>query len=356
MIKIFALVKYMCKSAYLRVKYRSVFPLIPDSLIDSFNTWDLDLGWSPRPNTKKRESLNGVKQNNYISIDSDGSRLRPRGCDSLNASASGQRDIAIFGDSFAMCREVDDHQTIAWNLEYTYGIACSNFGVGGYGLDQALLRLEKILGQRSFSDVMVIVCPATIARSISIYRHWLEPGNILAVKPRFLVDGDQLVLYHNPVSDKSQLKNLENLSVSIQSNDGCYEMFSKGLLTPSAKTIYEHNIEAWSSHDKLFRLMLRRYLYLAEKFNFKPYFLLLPDSTTARLSAKGRKFQFQTSLISASLEFKGIEIRDLTDDLPSLVNLQVAYTNGKFGHFSPEANEAIAGWIYRNFLDGGKVQ
>ena len=309
------------------------------------------MGWSPRPNSKKRESLNGVREHIYISIDSDGSRLRPRGCGFPNAGASGQRNIAIFGDSFAMCREVDDHQTIAWNLEYMYGIACSNFGVGGYGLDQALLRLEKILGQRSFSDVIVIVCPATIARSISVYRHWLEPGNVLAVKPRFLVDGGQLVLYRNPVSDKSQLKNLENLSVSIQSHDGCYEMFSKGLLTPSAKAIYEYSMDAWSSQNKLFRLMLQRYLCLAKKFDFRPYFLLLPDSTTAREVAKGRRFQFQQSLTSANQEFEGIEIRDLTDHLPSLINLRVAYTNGSSGHFCPVANQAIAGWIFREFFE-----
>ncbi len=73
-----------------------------------------------------------------------------------------------------------------------------NFGVGNYGFDQALLRLERELPSLECRVVIMGVVPETISRVQSYWKHYFEYGNTLAFKPRFILEGDRLV--HHPLT------------------------------------------------------------------------------------------------------------------------------------------------------------
>jgi hypothetical protein len=63
-----------------------------------------------------------------------------------------------------------------------------NYGVGNYGFDQALLRFEK--NKHIQLEITIIgIVPETINRINSIWKHYLEFGNIYGFKPSFFIKG-----------------------------------------------------------------------------------------------------------------------------------------------------------------------
>lgn len=74
-----------------------------------------------------------------MSFTEDGRRFDP----AENASAA--HKIYIFGDSFSQGYGVDDFSTYSHFLNLKLGGVVSNFGVGGYGAYQSLLRMRQVL-------------------------------------------------------------------------------------------------------------------------------------------------------------------------------------------------------------------
>ena len=97
--------------------------------------------------------------------------------------------VSVYGDSFTWSSEVD-HQS-AWPevLSGLIQARVDNFGVGGYGSDQALLRYETNRNERS-QIVMLVHLTENILRNVNQYRDLLYHGSGCAFKPRFLVLSD----------------------------------------------------------------------------------------------------------------------------------------------------------------------
>ena len=105
-----------------------------------------------------------------------------------------------------------------------------NFGVGNYGLDQAILRFEKIYFNLHPKYVIFIVVPETICRIQSMWKHFFEYGNILAFKPRFIVDKDSLKLLRCPLKSINNAE-INNAIIYSKKNDIFYKKkFQKDLI------------------------------------------------------------------------------------------------------------------------------
>jgi hypothetical protein len=57
----------------------------------------------------------------------------------------GDAVILVAGNSYAHGNEVDDNETLPAQLEQLLGVPTANLGVSGYGPDQALLKLERMI-------------------------------------------------------------------------------------------------------------------------------------------------------------------------------------------------------------------
>lgn len=143
------------------------------------------LGW-PRP-TRGKEGGDG--------FDASGSRLSPAHPDPATPAL-----VSLYGDSMTEGLEVD-HQA-AWGnqLARLIGGRVANFGVAGYGTDQAYLRFlhnehdrAPIVLLNHFSD--------DIRRNVNQWRYLLStsPGGELGFKPRFLVDASGSALEPVPL-------------------------------------------------------------------------------------------------------------------------------------------------------------
>ena len=211
-------------------RYFVEFPSVSDQILKKFVTWHKDLGWCPPPGLRKTDinetSMSGHSFNkastNYC-IDYRGARIGFPFWDPKST-----QKIALFGDSFCMSREVADNETIGWHLSERSKCAVENYGVGGYGLDQAFLRLKHVLSVKNkkekLTDILLIITPYTLARAVSVYRHYLEPGNTLAVKPRAAISRDgSLFFVPSPLKKKTDLKSLSRFSDHFHKWDRHYK-------------------------------------------------------------------------------------------------------------------------------------
>lgn len=185
--------------------------------------WDPELGWTRKPNTSKEERGAENRITRY-SIGPDSARVNP-GFE--NASPA----ILLYGDSYAFARQVNDNETWAHFLSQSLGQNVVNKGVGNFGFDQALLRLEREQPEKTVRTVVIAVVPETICRVLSVWKHFSEYGNTLAVKPRFDLRPDGLTLIENRIRTPDDFNRLdEHLSFFKEADFFYRRKFSRDMI------------------------------------------------------------------------------------------------------------------------------
>ena len=172
-----------------------LLPLLPPepivrAWIDQRNTAvylapDELLGWVPRPSSA------GLT---YVS-NAQGVRAFPTDRVYTSTPAAGRVRIATFGDSFTHCDEVTNDHTWQYALEQSDPrLEVMNYGVPGYGTDQAHLRHEREIGRARPHISVLGIWVENICRNLNIFRFYLVPSGGMSAKPRFVLQGDQLEL------------------------------------------------------------------------------------------------------------------------------------------------------------------
>lgn len=196
-------------------------PKITPGLVRKFfeHGYDPELGWIRKPNTFK------VDSGKPYGIDQSGSRCNP-GHEHLPIL------VSTYGDSYAFCRECEDRETWQWYLAELIGGQVLNFGVGNYGLDQALMRLKREYPKNSTPVVVMAIVPETIARIQSVWKHYYEYGNLLGFKPRYVLEGDKLKLVPNYIDSEEKFYRIGEFIDEVRRNDYFYHsQFQKDSLS-----------------------------------------------------------------------------------------------------------------------------
>ncbi|MEO0565742.1 MAG: SGNH/GDSL hydrolase family protein, partial [Chloroflexota bacterium] len=167
-------------------------------------TYDAVLGWSPRPNAT---GLGGLWTSNDAAI---------RAAEPYETvPQDGVLRIALFGGSFTAGDEVADAETWAQTLETSLnaaGVATEvlNFGVNGFGTDQAYLRWQSI-GQTFRPDIVILgFMPENIMRNVNIFRPvYLPNANFIYSKPRYVLQNGRLTTVNStPLTPTEMLEAL----------------------------------------------------------------------------------------------------------------------------------------------------
>jgi hypothetical protein len=159
----------------------------------SFHIYDDLLGWTLGPN---RHSANG-----QYWASSEGLRAPHEGVSFGRISE--QTDIALVGDSFTFGYEVKHEETYGYYLEQMLGsqFRVLNFGVSGYGLDQAALRYEKDVRHQWKAKIVVLgFISHDVERTMWIYPSISGPGwwDYPFSKPRLILRREKLVNLNVP--------------------------------------------------------------------------------------------------------------------------------------------------------------
>ena len=121
-------------------------------------------------------------------MDKIGSRVNPYFPDTSEIPC-----VSVYGDSFSWSEEVN--AASAWPAQLSKLLNCrvNNFGVGGFGTDQALIRLY---GNKTDQPEVLIMgfFSENIMRNVNQFRGLLSssPKEQFGFKPRFIVENDQL--------------------------------------------------------------------------------------------------------------------------------------------------------------------
>ena len=367
-------------------------PILDSKGLEKFfkHGYDPKLGWERKPNTTHKE--NGRYGQTSYNINEIGSRYNP-GHEDLDSI------ISFFGDSFAFCRQVDDHETIQWYLSELTGLGILNFGVGNYGADQAYLKMEKEIEKIDSKIIVLGVVPATITRILSVWKHYFEYGNTFAFKPRFDLKEGNLILIRNFIDSESKFYKYSDYIDDIKKKDYFYkEKFRKEIikfpflyyiLRNAKRNLVLINILLFSKFLKIFginnkaleeyplmkileiNLSWRRRLFtenystdilygiidnfiaLSKKRTFKPIFLMMPQKNDV-MSIKNNGPYYDNFIKTISKKLFTI---DLTPYLIDNIDLDLLYSNDdKYGgHFSKHGNSFIADIIYKEFKKHGLI-
>jgi hypothetical protein len=190
-------------------------PNLPTEELEKFivNGYDAELGWVRKPNTSKYEKgKTGITEWN---INEKGARKNPN-------FEEEEIKISCYGDSFTFCRQVNDNETWEHYLSKKTNSNIQNFGVGNYGIDQALLRLKREIHNNKTNIVIMAVVPDTISRILSIWKHYYEYGNTFAFKPRYKIKNEEIVLVKNIIDQKSILYEYKKKIDKIKKDDFFY--------------------------------------------------------------------------------------------------------------------------------------
>jgi hypothetical protein len=134
---LFIIVSLQRRSFPWLITKKDELPIFNSQALQKFIDYSFDphLGWVRKPDSSGTE--NGQKGPITFNIDSLGSRT--------NSFEKSPPVIAAFGDSYAFCRQVEDDETWEAHLSRQEGFGVLNFGIGNYGVDQALLRYEGMI-------------------------------------------------------------------------------------------------------------------------------------------------------------------------------------------------------------------
>jgi hypothetical protein len=203
---------------------RSAAALARASAGKTFLTADPDLGWTIGPSRISRDyNREGVER--YLKRQG---RPVPRAAvdaqrDIYASSVEGLRSplpgislvrpaanrIAVVGDSFTFGLEVRFEDTWAHQLQLASGPETQvlNFGVDGYGVDQAYLRYRRDVASWQPERVILSVIDDDLRRSMCVYAFLcFRSFGMPFVKPRFEMDGDgELVPVNLPLPEPAVL-------------------------------------------------------------------------------------------------------------------------------------------------------
>jgi hypothetical protein len=131
--------------------------------------------------------------------------------------------VSVYGDSATYAEDVSDSETWSAQLSRQLGCRVANYGVPGYGTDQSFLRFS--LNQRDEAPVVVLShFSADIRRNVNQLRNLLTSNSRVMLKPRFVLEGNQLRLIPLPQLSAARIAELFTAPAAVVE----YEYFLPG--------------------------------------------------------------------------------------------------------------------------------
>jgi hypothetical protein len=317
----------------------------------------------------------------YVAHDQDlGWTIKPNGStDLFRANSAGLRGdkeyselpsselvrIATFGDSFTHGDEVRNEDTWQAQLERCNAkLEVLNFGVGGYGPDQAYLRYQKVGRKYSASIILIGFLSENIYRTMNVFRPFYAPHNSLPLsKPRFLVQDGKFILLPNPLSDLQHYRKLLDepaaMLKQLGSNDWFYHnRYRAGPLdiVPSVRLFkmfryqfLENDEFLYHPQTEAFKLslgVLSKFVNDARIDSSHPVIVLFPGMADVERAIRGQPTLYKALL--QALREKDLDVVDLIEAFSSKGNaseLKRLFENN--GHYSKSGNAVVTNYLYK---------
>jgi len=307
--------------------------------------FDPILGWTVAPN-KKGVGPAGEK----LFSSTEGARARDQRESFRDRYAA--LSIALIGNSYVFGSDVNFEDTWGYHLEQRFGgdVKVLNFGVPGYGVDQAYLRYLKDVRELRPKIAILGLISHDLLRTTMVYYAVGFPGAVApGAKPRFMLIDGQLKLINTPLpspEDVYAIQSIEQLPYIVY--DRAYRpsewqsqwydvfylfrfvvSFSFAELRPSTETV------------SLNRAILNSFVREATSKGTLPLIVYLPSYL--ELSGGRDAPSRTTSLGVQVLKDAEVDFVDLTDCVEG-VEGQRRFTRG--WHYTPHTNSVLADCLH----------
>ncbi len=258
--------------------------------------------------------------------------------------------IALVGDSHTFGNEIRFEETWGHQLETLMGpdVQVLNFGVDGYGVDQAFLRYREDV--RAWKPDLVIfgLSEHDLYRSISVYGFLVFPeSDFPFAKPRFTLTSDGLELINVPVLQPGEILASASIhELPFVSYDASYERSKwqrqfyhssyavRFALSRFQRRSFRPQVNARMQHD-LNAALLDAFARLAESEGSTPLLVYLPTklaSLSGRSEARGETFSQQ---ILRGAEYPQADLTRCLEEVDPADRYGI-------GHYTPHACVVVA--------------
>ncbi|MCC7291300.1 MAG: hypothetical protein IT449_04455 [Phycisphaerales bacterium] len=328
---------------------------------DPYTQFDPVLGWSIRPL--------GVSADGRFRANAAGLRADR---EYAPVPPEGKIRVAAFGDSFTHGATTNSDTWCAQLEALDDRLEVMNFGVNGYGPDQALLRYQTGGGAAARPRIVLIgLMVENILRSVSVYRPaYYHETNSAVAKPRCRIgeDGD-LEWVRLTARDPRELKQevetgvmLENLRRTdywVQRLPRAYEgsaLYGSSLMRMldsvrenSGREPCEYYLDAQSEPYRVSRAILKRFAEDARRNGSgRVVVLFFPDESTLYSVSAGQAPCWSEFL--RDLGGEGLEVLDLTDVLLQAFRLMGPRALFADNHYSARGNAIVAEAVHRRLF------
>lgn len=322
----------------------------------SYYRYDPELGWTIQPHGKAPEA--GYYANAQGLRGSHDYPEHP---------APGILRVEAFGDSFTHSDEVKNQDMWSEILEREGQgkIEVMNFGVSGYGLDQAYLRYLQEGVQFHPHIVLIDFMSENIERVVNVFRPFYIPEtNFPLSKPRFEIHEGHLKLYPNPLHSiadyEAMLRDDYHWLHQMAPHDYHYKVhygpsrwdflssvrmaklviwtlrsrFSKDRIL-NAQGVYDRESEAYQVVTQLLEQFYRE----VKTHGSQPLIVLFPSESDLRHFREGGHVSYEP--LKEDLEAKGYQIVDLLEGFKTYgkdKSLEELFTGL---HYSPLGNQIV---------------
>ncbi len=314
------------------------------ALEGSYLVYDDLMGWTVGPNRRSADGLN------FSSV--EGIRS-PRPGMAFADLPAGHR-IALVGDSYTFGLDVPYEESWGYQLERDLGpdFQILNFGVSGYGLDQAYLRYDRDVRPWQPNIVIFGVFPHDVYRAMTVYTFTSFPyWEYVFAKPRFLVSDEHLSLVNVPplppaaILAKGSIRELPFIEhdSGYRQTDWEWRYYHHLYLLRFLISRYPRwEVASTDLSDKAMKSisaeLLHAFVRRATAHGSMPIVVYLPARRD--FHQPSRDIEEGVKLVHDVLRCAGIEYFDLTPCLLTVSASERFVVTG--GHYSAQANAAIA--------------
>lgn len=315
--------------------------------------YDALLGWEPPPNAHAdKPGPTGVAWS--LNTDERGVRINP--------GQTGPATISIYGDSFTFCDEVSDDQTWGHYLSQLTGTGVDNWGVGGYGTDQAFLRLKRNLPEQHTDIVVLAVFSENINRIMNNFRPFysFSSGIKFGFKPMLYQQDGNWRWMPNPLQQTEPPQNMQPYRQAFdeaRKTDFWYKHnqgrpksqfpYSLALANAVYYYLFDNKINLYKVAEAKARMdhLIQEFVQLSRTENFKPVLLFIPQARDLYSFHKDGSYWYSDYIphLRAMPDLQGMPIIDLLEhpfDAEKFNTIPFHY------HASPYGNKVIADVMY----------
>jgi hypothetical protein len=277
--------------------------------------------------------------------------------------------ISAFGDSFTFSEDVNNDDAWAKILTSTYSdLEVLNFGVGGYGLDQAFLRYKQDGIQFNSHIIFIGYMTSNINRNVNIYVPFIRPDTRIPLsKPRFILKNKKLILVKNPMKQLSQYQKIldhpEEILPQMAADDFYpHQFFKKEWRADFLPSIRLFKIVIHSINQKFMpktglyigdapalKITLRifdEFVKASLQNNSLPIILIFPRISDIKRYQQGKPRQYNPLITSfKSKGFLFIDLLEVFIEQGKINNLEELF----IPHYNPRVNQWVAKYIF-NYL------